>query len=84
MSQEIKRTGFAKLVKWCFIAFNILMVLWVVSGLSNSGDVINSASSDAEQVGAVIGTGIGMMFIAGIWFFGFVIGGIMMLLTRPK
>lgn len=84
MSQQLKRTGFAKLVKWGFIAFNVLMVLWMASGLSSAGDTISSASSDAEVAGTAIGTGIGMMLIAGIWFFGFVIGGIMMLLTRPK
>lgn len=83
-NQQPQRSLFGKIVKWGFIVFNILMLLWGFSALGVVSDGVSEASSDAEQVGAAIGGGIGMMLIGTIWFFGFVAGGIMLLLTRPK
>ena len=79
-----KRTFFGKLVKWGFIAFNLIMVIWLVSYWSSAGDVINTAASDAEQAGAAIGATIGTGFLFGIWGFGDVVLGICLLVTRPK
>ena len=69
-----KRTFFGKLVKWSFIGFNILMLLWMVFGVGGA----------AEKAGAAIGTGLGVMMIMFVWIAGDVVLGLMTLLTRPK
>ena len=73
------RTTFGKIVKWGFIAFNVLMLIWLVAGLNAASEGAGTMS-DAEAVGA----GIGAMFIFFIWGFGDIVGGIMLLVTRPK
>jgi len=79
-----KRTIFGKLVKWSFIGFNILMLLWMIFGIGGAAETIDTAASDAEKAGAAIGTGLGAMMIIFIWVAGDVVLGIMTLLTRPK
>lgn len=82
--QKSKRTFFGKIVKYIFIAFNILMLIWFIGGMSSASEGISNAGSEAEQAGAAIGTGIGAMFIIFIWVAGAIILGIMTLLTRAK
>lgn len=77
------RGGFGKLVKWAFIAFNALMAIWMVGGMSAASKGMEGLSG-AEQAGAAIGTGIGAIVIGGIWFFGAFILGLFVLFTRPK
>ncbi len=79
-----KRTFFGKIVKYTFIAFNILMLIWLIGGMSSASEGISNADSEAEQAGATIGTGIGAMLIIFIWVAGAVILGIITLLTRAK
>ncbi len=79
-----KRTLFGKIVKFTFIAFNILMLLWLVFGVGSAAETIEQAGSEAEQAGAAIGTGLGAMMIIIIWVAGDVILGLMTLLTRAK
>lgn len=79
-----KRTFMGKVFKWLFILFNLLMVLWLVTGVGSSADVINSASSEAEKAGAAIGTGLGASIILTLWAIGDVILGLFVLFTRPK
>ena len=78
-----KRSLFGKLIIIIFWAFNIIMAAWIFGG---GGDAIQttSALSGAEQVGAVIGTGLAIGFLTTVWVIGAVIFGIMALLTRPK
>ena len=75
---------FAKLVKYVFIAFNLLMVVWLVSGISGGGEMIGDATSDAEAAGAAIGTGIGVFLILVVWTIGDIILGITYLIARPS
>ncbi|MBT9554642.1 MAG: zinc ribbon domain-containing protein [Myxococcales bacterium] len=79
-----KRGFFGKLIKWTFIAFNILMLIWMIGGVGAASKVASSAASEAERAGAALGTGIGAMMVMSLWFFGDVILGIFLLLTRPK
>jgi hypothetical protein len=79
-----KRSFFGKIVKWSFIAFNILIVIWLVASMNAASEGIQTMSSDAEQAGAAIGAGIGAIAIFAIWFFGDIILGLFVLLTRPK
>jgi len=78
--QRPKRSLFGKLIKYTFIGFNILMLIWFIGGIVNDSESISNTSNDAEQAEAVIGTGLGtMMIIAGS-----IVLGIMTLLTSPK
>lgn len=73
-----------KIIKWLFILFNILMLVWLISGANTGSEMVNSAMSEAEAAGAALGTGIGMMMIATMWVVGDIILGLFVLLTRPK
>lgn len=78
------RTFFGKLVKYSFIAFNLLMLLWMVAGMGAVSDNYQPGMSDAEKAGAAIGTGIGAMMVLAIWVFGDIILGLFVMFTRPK
>jgi uncharacterized paraquat-inducible protein A len=75
-----KRSIFGVIIKYRFILFNLLMLWWFVTGVGTASKSIHASDSEA----AAIGTGIGAMFIIGIWVAGDVILGLMTLLTRPK
>ena len=77
------RTLFGKLIKYSLIAFNILMLAWLIGGM-NAATKTMGTMSGAEQAGAAIGTGLGAMMIVVIWVIGDVILGLFTLLTRPK
>lgn len=82
--RKATRTTFGKIVKWGFVGFNVLMALWLFGGVGSAGSAIEGMSSDAERAGATIGTALGAGLILFIWLAGAVIGGITVLLTRPK
>ena len=79
-----QRSFFGKIVKFGFIGFNILMLIWMVSYGLQIGDMMNTATSQAEKTGTTIGSGIGIMFLSIIWIAGDVVLGFTMLLTKPK
>lgn len=79
-----KRSMFGKLVKYSFVGYNILMLLWFVVGVGSASEEITNSSNDAEQIGAAIGTGLGAMMIIFIWVSGAAVLGLMTLLTRAK
>jgi len=81
--RKLTRSGFGKLVKWGFIGFNVLMLIWFVGGMDAATEGVEMMS-EAEKAGTAIGTGLGAMMIFAIWCFGDIVGGILMLLTRPK
>jgi hypothetical protein len=60
------------------------MVASLVSGLSGSTGVYDSATSDAGRAGAAIGTGIGVTAILVFWCLGTIILGFLVLFTRGK
>jgi hypothetical protein len=78
------RTPFGKLMKWLFIGFNVLMLVWMASSCVAVSDVTAGAINDAERAGAAIGAGIGMTFLLLIWGLGDVILGMFVLFTRRK
>ncbi|MBK9928820.1 MAG: zinc ribbon domain-containing protein [Saprospiraceae bacterium] len=79
-----KRSIFGVIIKYSFILFNLLMLWFFITGVGEAAKSIHTADSEAGQAGAAIGTGIGAMFVIGIWVAGDVILGLMTLLTRPK
>lgn len=82
--RKAKRSFMGKLIKWTFILFNLLMLWWMIGGIGAGSEAISSANSDAQQAGAAIGTGIGMIMTGGIWLVGDVVLGLLVLFTRPK
>ncbi|MFY0480424.1 hypothetical protein [Achromobacter marplatensis] len=79
-----KRSFIGKLFKLLFIAFNILMAFWLVTGMGAAGEQISSATSEAGRAGATIGTGIGAFMVLTLWVIGDVILGALVFFTRPR
>jgi small-conductance mechanosensitive channel len=75
-----KRGFFGKIFKWLFILFNILMILWIWGGVSQSTEAINADASGAVAVG----TGIGISMLLVLWAIGDIILGLLVLFTKPK
>lgn len=78
------RTIFGKFVKWTFIAFNILMIFWVIAGFNVASETMQDTVNDAEKAGAAIGSTIGMGMIVIFWALGDIILGMFVLFTRRK
>jgi hypothetical protein len=78
------RTAFGKFIKIVFIAFNILMLIWLIAGLGTASEQYNSSTSEAYRAGTAIGGTIGAGIIVGFWAAGDIILGFMVLFTRPK
>lgn len=78
------RSFFGKLIKLAFIAFNALMLIWLVAGMNAASEHVASASSEAQRAGAEIGTAIGASMVIGVWAAGAIVLGLFVLLTRPK
>jgi hypothetical protein len=76
------RSGFGKIVKWLFIGFNVLMLIWIVGGVMSSAS--HTPVGEAAQAGQAIGTAIGVGLLLMLWAIGDVILGIAVLVTRRK
>ena len=79
-----KRSFFGKIIKFLFIGFNILMLIWIIGGVSGAEETINATNDELEKAGMAVGAGIGVTFLLIIWAAGSFVLGIMTLLTRPK
>lgn len=77
-----KRGFFGKLFKFLFIAFNALMLIWVVSYWVTLGGMFQTAASDATKTGMEIGAAIGTVALLFLWMAGSVILGLITLLSR--
>jgi hypothetical protein len=77
-----RRSFFGKVFKWGFVLWNVLMLWWLVSGMSAASDV--KATGEAEEAGRAVGAVLGGGIIIAIWVAGSVILGLLVLFTRPK
>lgn len=68
---------------WALVIWNVLMVLWLATGWIAVGD-LGPAGSDAEAAGRAIGAGLATGMIVLIWFIGFIVFGLIWLMSRPK
>ena len=50
------------------LLWTITMFIAGVSGLAGAGSVIDQSQTAAEEAGAIIGTGLGMGLLFGVWF----------------
>lgn len=83
------RTLLGKIIKWIFIAFNLLMLFFMLATCSSSGEAISNASEQSEYpeaaaAGATIGAGLVTGTLLFVWLAGAVILGLFVLLTRRK
>ncbi len=78
------RSGFGKVIKWIFIAFNLLMLIWVIGGMVGAGQISETAVNDAERAGAAIGATLGIGMLLVLWAIGDFILGLFVLFTRRK
>jgi hypothetical protein len=61
---------------WFILAFNFLMVIWIVTGVAGVADScagMTGSELDACQAGTAIGATIGVGLIVGLWVAGDVI-----------
>lgn len=79
--EKRKRGFFGKLIKYVFIAFNVIMAVIFITGVNNISNM-PEASSDAGRAGAAIGTAVGIGMILFIWALADIILGILVMLTR--
>ncbi len=80
---ETRQRGFiGKIFKWLFILFNILMLVWIIAGVSNVSGI--ETANEYEAAGAAIGTAIGVGMLIGLWVCGDLILGMFMFFTRGK
>jgi hypothetical protein len=72
---------------WALVIWNVLMLIWLVTGIGAVGNNCAGEAGDALtacQAGTAIGAGIGVTFIIVIWFIGFIVLGLVWLMSRPK
>ena len=72
---EIKQPNGMRPFSWVIIGINALFLIWIVKGVADA-----NPTNDAE----IVGTGIGVMLIVGLWAFTDVILGILWLVTRKR
>lgn len=66
---EIREGGTSWNVLKNFALFwTLTMFIAGIAGMVGAGEVVGTATTGAEQAGAVIGTGIGMMMLVMLWF----------------
>lgn len=79
-----RRSVMGKIFLWIFYLFNAFMAWALVSGINAVSKDMGTPMSDAEMVGATIGTGLGIGMMLMLWAMGAVITGLLALMTRPK
>lgn len=78
--EKRERSPLGKLIKWVFIGFNVLMLVWLVGGTNAA--LQTAPMSGAGRAGAMIGTSLGAGLIIVLWALGDIILGMFVLLTR--
>lgn len=79
-----QRSLLGKIIKWCFIGFNVLMAIWLIWGFAVAGQQMQHTHSQAGQAATAIGATIVTMIIVFLWAAGDVILGLAVFFTRPK
>jgi hypothetical protein len=72
---------------WALLVWTVLMGLWIATGIGAVGNNCAGEVGDALklcQAGTAVGAGIGVTVIIIIWFIGFIVLGLIWLMSRPK
>ena len=75
-----QRGVIGKVMRFVFIAFNILMLLWFLGGVATVNDAATSGAMHSEARAA--GAAIGSFFILMVWGFGALVFGALSYFTR--
>lgn len=79
-TEKRRRTIFGTVIKWVFICFNVLMLMWFIDASTRISQM--TVDLDAGRVGQAIGATLGFSFLFGIWTAGVILLGVFVLLTR--
>lgn len=77
-----------RILTWIILAFNVLMLLWLVFGVGGAAEDANCAAEtdealrDACEAGTAIGAGVGAILIIFLWALGDIILGVIWLITN--
>lgn len=81
-AQKLKRSTFGRIIKWSFIALNLLMACWLITSLGVSpGDMDNM--SDSEKLSSIIGAYLRGILIILVWVVGYIALGLFFIFTHP-
>lgn len=72
---------------WTIIAWCVLMAIWIIGAIASAdpeSQCAREAYRGACEAGSTAGTGIGVLALWFIWFFGFIILSLIWFMTRPK
>jgi hypothetical protein len=85
IQREVRRRGPVGWVfKVLFIAFNVVMAIWLVSYWGTVGGQISSATSDAAKAGGALGATLGTTMLLLLWVLGTIILGALTFFTRGR
>lgn len=72
---------------WALVIWTALIALWISTGIGAVSESCTGQSGQALEncrAATAIGGGIGVTFILFIWFLGFIVLGLIWLMSRPK
>lgn len=72
---------------WALAIFNVLILIWLIAGIaatSNECPGMTDGQLSICQAGTAVGAGLGVTLIVIIWFIGFVVLGLVWLMSRPS
>ena len=72
---------------WALAIFNLLILIWLIAGIagtSNNCAGLTDGALSGCQAGTAVGAGIGVTLIVLIWFIGFMVLGLVWLMSRPR
>lgn len=74
-----------RLFTWVIVAFNVLMLVWIVTGAASvSHSKCAGLSTQACTAAREVGGGIAVVALVALWVAGDVILGVLWLITRPR
>lgn len=82
VQREVRKRGFlGKIIKWFFIAFNLMMAFWLIAVWSQLfGENEKSGYDAGDALTFFFGTGVLLVF----WVLGDIVLGLLVLLSRGK
>lgn len=84
---KVRRSWFPhwRIFTWVILAFNVIMLVWVVSGAA-TGESCSGKTGDELSLceAGQAGTGIGVFLVILLWALGDIILGVLWLITKPR
>jgi hypothetical protein len=70
---------------WALAIWNVLMLLWTATLAGGIGDCAGESgwALTVCEAGRALGTGMGIPFVVIVWFIGFIVLGLIWLMSRP-